>query len=250
MNVEGTRNVLWAMQRAGVPRIVFVSPVTVLATGRPLVRVDERVEAPRKALGWYHRTKLEAERWVLRSAGDGLEPVVVRLAMAWGPGDRVWLPRFRELVRTGRFRWVDFGRHQVSTTHVANAAHGLVLAADRGMPGEVYHLGDGEPVELREFVTRYLATAGVKAPKRNVTPRGGRVLAGSGERIWGFLGAKKAPPLTWATYAVTGPECTVDDAKARAELGYAPVVEHDRAMEELAADAAAKRRGRSAPGPA
>jgi nucleoside-diphosphate-sugar epimerase len=111
----------------------------------------------------------------------------------------------------------------------------------------VYHVSDGEPVELRGFLTRYLATAGVKAPARNVTPRGGRMLARSAEGIWGFLGAKKAPPLTWATYAVIGPECTVDDSKARSELGYEPVIEHDRGMEDLAAASAERRRGRASP---
>jgi nucleoside-diphosphate-sugar epimerase len=132
---------------------------------------------------------------------------------------------------------------------VANAAHGLALAGDRGVPGEVYHLSDGRPVELRAFLTRYLAASGVKAPQRTVTPRGARTLARAGELGWGMLGAKKAPPLTWAMFAVTGWECTVDDAKARRQLGYEPVVDHDRAMEELAQASAAKRRGRNTPLP-
>ncbi|HXJ63738.1 MAG TPA: NAD-dependent epimerase/dehydratase family protein, partial [Actinomycetota bacterium] len=88
VNVEGTRNVLWAMRQAGVPRVVFVSPVTVLAAGRPLVRVDESTPAPHRALGWYHRSKLESERALFGSDGEGLEAIVVRFAMAWGPGDR------------------------------------------------------------------------------------------------------------------------------------------------------------------
>jgi hypothetical protein len=33
-------------------------------------------------------------------------------------------------VESGRFRWIGGGRHLTSTTHVDNAVHGLVLAAE------------------------------------------------------------------------------------------------------------------------
>jgi nucleoside-diphosphate-sugar epimerase len=234
-NVEGTNNVLWAMEHAGVAQIVHVGTASVLADGRPVVDADETAPPSRRPLGWYHRTELEAERAVLASRDDGLEPVVVRLALVWGPGDTVWLPRFVESVRTGRFRWVNAGRHRLSTTHVANAGHGLVLAADRGRPGEVYFVTDGPPVEFREFLTRYLATRGVKPPERRVAPGAARFTAAAGEAVWGLFNVKKPPPLTRTTLPVMGAECTVRDDKARAELGYEPVIDVDGGMKELAA---------------
>jgi nucleoside-diphosphate-sugar epimerase len=243
VNVEGTKNVLWAMRYSGVPRVVHVSTAFVLADGRPLVGVDEAAPHPRRPAGWLNRTKLDAERAVLAAGEDGLEPLVVRLAFVWGPGDTVWLPRFVEAVRTGRFRWVGGGRHLLSTTHVANAAHGLMLAADRGRPGEIYFLTDGPPVVFRELVTRYLATAGVTPPHRSVPPGAARALAAASEAVWSLFGVKKPPPMTRTTLPILGRECTVSDAKARAELGYEPVIDLDAGMEELAEAKARRRSG-------
>ena len=38
-----------------------------------------------------------------------------------------------------------------------------MLGAERGAPGGVYFVTDGEPVVFRDFVTRLLATQGVDA---------------------------------------------------------------------------------------
>jgi nucleoside-diphosphate-sugar epimerase len=231
VNVEGTKNVLWAMQRAGVERIVHISPATVLADGRPVVNADETTPLPAKPLGWYHRSKRDAERAVM--GAEGLEAIVVRPGIVWGPGDPTWLPRFRDGVRTGRFKWVGAGRHRLSTTHVSNAAHGIALAADRGGAGEVYFVTDGEPVEFRRFVSRYLRTIGVTVPDRTISPRGARFTSSAGEGFWSLLAAKRPPPATRAMFAVIGAECTVNDAKARSKLGYEQVVDFETGMQEL-----------------
>ncbi|HEY7282444.1 MAG TPA: NAD-dependent epimerase/dehydratase family protein [Actinomycetota bacterium] len=231
VNVEGTKNVLWAMERAGVARIVHVTPATVLADGHPVVGADETAPLPARPLGWYHRSKRDAELAVL--AAERLEAIVVRPALVWGPGDTTWLPRFREGVRTGRFRWVGSGRHRVSTTHVANAAHGLALAADRGRAGDVYFVTDGAPVEFRRFASRYLRAIGLTVPDRTISPRGARLTASAGEGFWSMLAAKRPPPVTRAMFAVIGAECTVNDAKARSELGYEPLVPYEAGMQEL-----------------
>ena len=237
-NVEGTRNVLWAARSVGVRRLVHVSTEAVLLTGRPLVGVDEAAPYPRRPLGWYGRTKQEAERAVVAANDDGLEAVVVRPRFVWGPGDTTLLPRFLAAVRTGRFRWVGGGRHLTSTTHVANAVHGLLLAADRGRPGEIYFVTDGPPIEFREMLTRLLATAGVAPPDRSISPPAARVAAAVLEGIWAGFGLRRTPPATRTAVAVLSQECTVSDAKARRELGYEPVVDRDRGLEEARRGAA------------
>ena len=59
--------------------------------------------------------------------------------------------------------------------------HGLLLGAERGAPGGVYFVTDGPDVVFREFVTRWLATAGVQAPDREIPPPVARALAAAGE---------------------------------------------------------------------
>jgi nucleoside-diphosphate-sugar epimerase len=232
-NVEGTKNVLWAMPYAGVERIVHVSPLGVLWNGAPVLNADETLPTPLKASGWYLRSKLDAEREVLAAAKDGIEPVVVRLGLVWGPGEPGWVPRVIDRIGTGRFKWVGTGKHLISTTHVANAAHGLVLAGDRGRSGEVYFVTDGAPVEFRAFLTRILKPKGIAPPDRSTSPGGARFSAKSGEFFFTLFNIKRAPGFTRSSLPLVSGELTVSDAKARAELGYEPVVEVDEGLRQL-----------------
>ena len=45
---------------------------------------------------------------------------------------------------------------------------GLVLGAERGRPGGVYFVTDGDPIVFREFVTELLGTQGVDPGDRNM----------------------------------------------------------------------------------
>ncbi|MFL5799408.1 MAG: NAD-dependent epimerase/dehydratase family protein [Actinomycetota bacterium] len=233
VNVEGTKNVLWAARRAHVSRLIHVGTEAVLLDGRPLVDADETTPYARRPPGWYARTKRDAEQEVLAANDPDLETVVVRPRFVWGPGDTTLLPGFADAVRTGRFRWVGDGRNLTSTTHVRNAVHGLLLAADRGRPGEVYFVTDGPPIVFREMVTRLLATAGLTPPERRIGRGAARLLAAVSEGTWALVNAKRPPPVTRGAVVVLSQTCTLSDAKARRELGYGPVIDVDRGLDEL-----------------
>jgi nucleoside-diphosphate-sugar epimerase len=205
--------------------------------GQPLVRVDETVPLRPDSKALYSATKAQAEQVVLAANGDGFETVVLRPRLVWGGGDTTILPPLVHAVRSGRFAWVGGGTHLTDTTHVDNVIEGLVLAAERGRPGQAYFVTDGEPVVFREFITELLATQGVDVPDRNVPPAVARLLAGVGEAAWRVLPLPGGPPLTRLAYWLSALECTIDISKARSELGYAPVRTRAEGMEELRAAA-------------
>jgi len=233
VNVEGTRQVLDAALEARVPRLVHVSTEAVLADGRPLVRVDEHQSRPQRPVGEYARTKGLAEDLVLAASSDSLTTVAVRPRFVWGPDDATVLPAIVEAAAKGRYAWVDGGHYLTSTCHVTNACHGILLAAERGRGGQAYFLTDGPPVEMRDFLTRYAATAGVTLPDRSVPRWLLAAAAAVAERLWGTLRLGGEPPVTRTFVALSGQEMTVVDDLARAELGYAPVVNRDEALARL-----------------
>lgn len=222
-NVTGTENVLAACEDAGVRRLVHVSTEAVLFAGRPLVQVDETAPLQPGSAALYSATKARAEQKVTAANGDRLQTVVVRPRFVWGRGDTTLLPRMVEMVESGRFAWIDGGRHLTSTTHVENTVEGLILAAERGRPGEVYFVTDGEPVVFREFVGELLATQGVPPPRRNVPLPLARALMEAGEALVRVLPGEHAPPLTRFAFWVSSQECTIRIDKAVGQLGYAPV---------------------------
>jgi nucleoside-diphosphate-sugar epimerase len=224
ITARGTEHVIAAARAAGVRRLVHVGTEAVLADGRPIVRADETRPLPARALGAYPLTKGLAERAVL--AAEGLEVVVVRPRFVWGKGDASLLPEIVAAVQAGKFAWIGGGHYPTSTCHVANAVEALLLAAERGTPGAIYFATDGEPVDFRDFVTELLATQGIAAPTRSIP----HWVARTAVALTAWM---KRPPLTRTAFALMAHEVTVDDGKARRELGYVGRVSVQAGLAEL-----------------
>jgi nucleoside-diphosphate-sugar epimerase len=213
ITAKGTENVLAAARAAGVRRFVHVSTEAVLADGKPIVRADETRPLPTRPLGAYPLTKGLAEQAVIAANRDGLETVVVRPRFVWGKGDTNLLPEFIDAVKGGTFAWIGGGHYLTSTVHVDNVIEGMLLAADKGTPGSIYFLTDGAPVEFRDFITKMLGTQGITVPSRSLP----RWVARAAVTATSWM---KRPPLTKTAFALMAHEVTVDDSKARRELGY------------------------------
>jgi nucleoside-diphosphate-sugar epimerase len=233
VNVDGTKMVLAACRAVGVRRVVHVGTEAALLHGQPLVMADERTPLAFGSASRYAATKAEAEAAVVAASGGGMDTVVIRPRFVWGPGDTTLVPVMIEMVRSGRFRWIGGGRQRISTTHVDNSVEGLVLAADRGTPGAAYFVTDGAPVVFRDFVTALLATRGVRPPGGSVPRPVADAAARAAEAAWRLLPLRGAPPLTRFAVWFASLECTVDDSRARADLGYEPVLTREDGLAAL-----------------
>jgi nucleoside-diphosphate-sugar epimerase len=203
--------------------------------GQPLVNVDETAPLRPDSPAPYPWSKAKAEQAVRDANGDGFETVVIRPRFVWGRGDTVLLPRLTQMVRSGQFAWIGGGGQLTSTAHVENVAEGLVLGAERGQPGGVYFITDGDPVVFREFVGEMLRTQGVEPPSRNLPAPLALAAAVALETASKTFGRPRQPPLTRFAVWVSSQECTIDISKARDELGYAPIKSREDGMRELAA---------------
>ena len=138
-------------------------------------------------------------------------------------------------MRSGSFTWVDGGRYPVSTCHVRNLCHAIVLAAQRGSNGGAYFVTDGEPLLFRELVTGLLRARGLRPGERSIPRWLASLVATAGELLWRTLPLPGSPPLTRAQVATGCTPFTVSDARARKELAYAPVVSFAEGIAELGA---------------
>lgn len=232
VNVEGTAHVLAAAIRAGVTRIVHVSTEAVLVGGPPIVMADETRPLPEHPPAMYPASKGAAER-LLRAANAQMDVVIVRPRLIWGAGDTSVLPQFMAAVRQGHFRWISGGRYKSSTCHVRNVVEGMLLAAERGRRGETYFLTDGEPLEFRAFIAEMLTIHGLNPGTGSIPRALARTIASTGEAIARLRGHRWKPPLTRVSLKLMGEEVTVDDRKARAELGYVGHVSPAEGLAEM-----------------
>jgi nucleoside-diphosphate-sugar epimerase len=232
-NVIGTSNALQACHRAGVSRFVNVSTVGVIQDGRQFSRADESLPLALDSPWGYSTTKARAEALVARWSKPGFETVSIRPEFVWGPADTTLVPAITEKVRAGQFVWISGGRHRVATSHVDNVVEALILAPERGRGGAAYFATDGEPPVFRDFLTRLMATQGVELPDRSIPLPLARAFAAGCEWAWRTFRLPGVPPLTRPALWIIGIENTVDDSRARRELGYAPVRTIDDGLAEL-----------------
>jgi nucleoside-diphosphate-sugar epimerase len=232
-NVVGTRNVLAACEEAGVGRFVHCGTEAALMAGEPLVNVNETAPLRPDSRAPYPATKAKAEQAVRAAAREGFETVALRPRFVWGKGDTTLLPGMVATVEAGRFAWVGGGRNVTDTTHVDNVVEGLILAAEKGRSGEAYFVTDGEPVVFCEFVSDLLRTQGVEPPDRSLPGWSAAPMARICEAAWKLLPLPGEPPMTLFRSWLLTQECTIDISKARADLGYTPIVSREQGLAEL-----------------
>jgi UDP-glucose 4-epimerase len=156
-NAFGTFNVAEAAARSGVRRFVYVSSASVY--GRPSV-VPVPESHPTRPFLPYGASKLAGELASLSLFSSwGLPVLVARPFCVYGPGEDPG----RTLVEVSRYlRWHlnsqpiqvvgDQDRKTRDFIHVGDVASALVRIAEAGIPGDIYNVGSGEEVSMRELI--------------------------------------------------------------------------------------------------
>lgn len=235
VNEDGTRAVMQAARAAGIRRAIHISTESVLATGRPLVDVDESTPLPERPAGGYSRSKAAAERIALASNSAQLNVVVLRPRFVWGRDDTTALPALTEAARSGKLAWIGGGTYVTSTTHIANLCSAVELALAKGRGGEVYFISDGAPVVFRTFVSALLETQGLVPPEKSIPRPVVRAIAAIGDLLAAISMGRIHPPLTLQSYATSAVEISLNTGKAVRELGYKPLISREQGLEELRA---------------
>jgi dihydroflavonol-4-reductase len=220
-NVDGTRNVMEAAQRAGVERIVYTSSVATLAPTTNGTPADEcRVLEEHAAIGAYKRSKVAAEQLVqLFVRRSRLPAVIVNPSTPIGPRDLKPTPTGRVILEAARGRipaYVDTGLNLV---HVDDVAQGHIAAMARGKTGERYILG-GSNVLLANLLAEVAALVGRSAPRLRLPRRLMFPAAYAAEAIARVTGHE--PLLTVDGLRMARYRMFFTSEKAQRELGYAP----------------------------
>ncbi len=223
-NVTGTEQLLAAAKSAKVKRFIFVGTEAMLFYGQDMVDIDESYPYPKQTPFLYSLTKGEAEKRVLAANSNSFKTISVRPRLVWGEGDKTVLPVLVEMIKKKKFMFFDHGNKSTDTTHILNLAHALELALKKGKGGEAYFVTDGEQTTFREFLSRYLATQGITAPRKSIPGFLARALAWVVEGIFRVLRLKSEPPITRFAAAIMSRHCTIRIDKIRHELGYKPVI--------------------------
>ncbi len=237
VNVEGTRALLDAAERAGVSRFVQVSSPSVAHAGAALAGVRAEPASPADARGEYARTKAEAELIALGRDSDAMRVVAVRPHLVWGPGDTQLVGRILDRARRGRLPLLDGGRALIDSTYVDNAATGIVAALHRAdtARGRAFVITNGEPRPVGELLAGICLASGVRPPRWSIPAGVARAAGSLIERAWALRPGEDEPPMTRFLAEQLSTAHWFDQRDTRQALAWAPTISIDEGMHRLAA---------------
>lgn len=217
-NVGGTERVLGAALELKIPKVVYVSTVGIGQTHGKVV--DESFEAPAGPFtSCYEQTKWEAHQVAKRLTGEGLPCVIVQPGGVYGPGDTSSIGELLNQFFAGKLPLLPFPDLGICLAHVEDTAAGIVLALDKGTPGETYIIA-GPKATMREAVDVVAAVSGRKAPKRALPTPLMKAMIPIGPLVGKMMG--QPPNLRELISAADGVTFWASNEKAKRDLGFDP----------------------------
>jgi nucleoside-diphosphate-sugar epimerase len=238
VNVTGTGHVVAACLAERVNRLIYTSSPSVVFDESDMENVDESVPYPDTYLAAYPATKAAAEKLVRQAATQGLDVIIIRPHLIWGPEDNHLVPGI--LKRAKRLRIVGRTDDRVDTIYVDNAALAHALAAQKleenpSLSGNIYFISQDDPVSKWEMANAFLDAAGLPPIKKRVSARTAYAAGWCFEKIYTFLGIAADPPMTRFVARELATSHWFDISRAKKDLGYVPEISTQEGLRRLRA---------------
>ena len=176
INVQGTLNVLEAAKQCKVKRVVFSSSAAVYGTRPELPYKEDTPIDCQSPYAW--SKQVGAELCQLYTKAYGLETVTLRYFNVFGPGQNpnsayaAVIAKFMQLAADNKPLGIDWdGLQSRDFVNVKDVVQANLLAAMRGVPGEIYNVASGRTYTLLELADTIEKVSGrklerVSRPKR------------------------------------------------------------------------------------
>jgi 3beta-hydroxy-delta5-steroid dehydrogenase/steroid delta-isomerase len=238
VNVGGTKNLIHAGQQAGVKRFVYTASNSVVMGGQRISGGDETMPYTERFADLYTETKVLAEKFALSQNGvDGMLTCSIRPSGIWGRGDQTMFRKLFESVVAGHVKVLVGGKDaKLDNSYVHNLIHGFILAAQHlvpggSAPGLAYFINDGEPINMFDFSRPVVEACGQRWPKFRVPGPLVRWVMTVWQRLH-FRFGFPPPPLEPLAVERVYLDNYFSIAKARRDLGYAPLFTTEHALLE------------------
>jgi nucleoside-diphosphate-sugar epimerase len=210
--------VLEVAQAIGVAKMVYCSTIGVFGDTQGQV-IDETFQRTQTDFSSaYDRTKYEAQQLVDQFAAQGLPVVSILPSGIFGADDPHFGPVMQQFLKGGLKLWAG-GDRVTGIVHVDDLVAAMILAAEKGKPGEYYIISAGD-LSTREMFNILSQDSGIPVPRE--APKFLVRLAGNLLDPIGRL-LKWQPPLSQERVHYIYDRCVrVDATKARQELGWHP----------------------------
>ena len=221
VNVIGTKVLL---EHSDAKKFIYLSSTGVYGKNMKENPANERTEY--NPHSYYGKTKMMAEKMVLGKGG-----VVIRSPPIFGPGFDQGFDFVLSQLEKGSMQLIGNGENRIQWIHISDLIEALLLAKDRGKPGEAYLVGGKEIMTQRELLSLLARYLKVESPKKKIPKTVAQTLAYYKMFEAGMTGRK--PRLVPEHITRITDNRTFDISKAKRELGFEPKIGYDEAAKEI-----------------
>lgn len=222
-NVTGTANVAKAAKHCKT--FIHISTSSVYVNSNKLLTEEMAGETSSEKLSKYGKSKLLAEE-ILKKIVENDACFVLRPRGIYGAGDKVLLPRLLKLVRNKKMIRAGSMNVKLSMTHFSNVAMAIescIYSQKKGL--HIYNVADDETYVLYDVVKKLFAAIYSHDLYEKKVP------------LWvlkcmSVLKMGEATPLFINTVSRS---LVLDLSKIKREMNYAPVLNLDQSLNEIAA---------------
>ncbi len=236
-NTIGTQNIVDACLKHNVKRLIHTSSPSVVFTAGDMEGVDESVPYAKTFHTHYVKTKKMAEDYVLNAVKEkGLNAVILRPHLIWGPKDNHLVPRVidraKKLVKVGK------RDNLVDTIYIDNAAHAHILADEKlaekpELSGKVYFITQDEPIPMWDMINGILNAAGLPPITKSLPHRVVWCIGSVLEFIYTVFRLPGEPKMTRFVADELATAHWFDISAAKNDLGYKPLVSTKEGLKRL-----------------
>jgi nucleoside-diphosphate-sugar epimerase len=170
------------------------------------------------------------------AAKKGLNSVILRPHLIWGPGDNHLFPKI--LKQAARLKQIGRTDDLTDTIYVDNAAHAHILAWEKlaenpSLSGNVYFISQDEPVSKWKMINAFLDAAGLPPIKGRVSARTAYVAGAVLEGMYTVFRIKSDPPMTRFVAKELATSHWFNISRAKKDLGYRPTISTKEGLHRL-----------------
>ncbi|WP_235928268.1 NAD-dependent epimerase/dehydratase family protein [Nesterenkonia haasae] len=242
INILGTEQIFNAAWSAGVENILHVSSPSVAHSGASLVGAPAGAAEPEHVVGHYAQTKAEAELIAESRGSVGINVLIMRPHLVWGPGDGQLTKRIIDRAKSGRLPLLGSGAPLVDTLYIDNAVDAFVSGLRRlphiaalPMPDRRLVVTNGEPRPIGELMMGIAEAGGARRPSLRVSPALAKMAGSVVEKVWAVTGPHEdEPPMTRFLAEQLSTAHWFDQRHTRQVLDWKPKVSIDQGLLALA----------------
>lgn len=164
VNVTGTLNILKALKEIGRPvKILLASTAYVYGNTPNCATEKSKIDTK----SFYDQSKIKMEREVLKYQSDNIQIIITRASNHTGPGQKhgMVVPDFcSQIVKAKSGEVILVGNLQAKRDifDVRDCVRAYKLVMQKGKPGEIYNIGTGKTVIVKQVLEKIIKISGKK----------------------------------------------------------------------------------------